>query len=76
MGGDVWKSWNASIKKTLLNSQRKGGPPDGSRRDVDGSWDPVGGGHVSVGGRVFSTSLGALTLEVYYRYLPLYAKER
>ena len=35
-----------------------------------GSWDPdpVWGGH---GGRVYATAMAALTLEVYYRYVPL-----
>jgi hypothetical protein len=74
MGGDHWREWNTAIKKALVENQRRGGPMDGSEQDVDGSWDPVGGGHVPTGGRVFSTALGALTLEVYYRYLPLYGK--
>ena len=30
--------------------------------------DPVWGGH---GGRVYATAMAALTLEVYYRYVPL-----
>ena len=36
-----------------------------------GSWSPdtVWGGY---GGRVYTTALGALCLEVYYRFLPLY----
>jgi hypothetical protein len=62
------------MKKALLDNQCKGGPMDGTENDKDGSWDPVGGGHVPTGGRVFSTALGALSLEVYYRYLPLYTK--
>ncbi len=74
MGGKYWKEWNVAIKKALLENQRKGGPLDGSAQDVDGSWDPTKGGKVHVGGRVFSTALGALSLEVYYRYLPLYGK--
>ncbi len=75
MGDKHWNTWNVNMKKALLGHQRKGGPMDGSKKDVDGSWDPTSGGHVSSGGRVFSTALGALTLEVYYRYLPLYAKD-
>jgi len=75
VGGDHWNTWNKNMKSTLITNQRKGGPLDGTNKDVDGSWDPIGGGHVSYGGRVFSTALGALTLEVYYRYLPLYAKD-
>jgi hypothetical protein len=74
MGGEHWTKWNKAMKKSLLEHQRKGGPVDGSANDVDGSWDPVGGGHVPRGGRVFSTALGALSLEVYYRYLPVYGK--
>jgi hypothetical protein len=36
-----------------------------------GSWDPdpVWGMH---GGRVYATALAAMTLEVYYRYLPMH----
>ncbi|RKY14224.1 MAG: hypothetical protein DRP82_04360, partial [Planctomycetota bacterium] len=40
--------------------QRRGGC-------ADGSWDPVGKWGM-VGGRVYSTALNALTLEIYYRY--------
>ena len=38
-----------------------------------GSWDTndLWGGH---GGRVYTTALATLTLEVYYRFLPLYAE--
>jgi len=35
--------------------------------DEHGSWDPVGAWG-SVGGRVYSTAINALTLEVWYRY--------
>jgi hypothetical protein len=71
-GGESWKKWNAGMKKVLLRHQRRGGPKDGSTRDSDGSWNPASWADRS-GGRVMSTALGALTLEVYYRYLPMYA---
>lgn len=63
-----WPVWNDALQRQLLAKQRK----DGGNR---GSWDPdpVWGAH---GGRVFSTSMGALCLEVYYRYLPLYRTAR
>ncbi|MBN2475574.1 MAG: hypothetical protein JXB62_13260 [Pirellulales bacterium] len=63
--GAYWQRWNDALKAALLDSQQKTGP-------LAGSWDPntVWG---SYGGRVYSTSLAALCLEVYYRFLPLYA---
>ncbi len=56
----AWQSWNHSLQATLLPRQRQ----DGS---LTGSWDcnTVWGGH---GGRVYSTALATLCLEVYYRY--------
>jgi hypothetical protein len=48
----------------LLGTQVK----EGERQ---GSWDPLGP-HARTGGRVLSTALMAQTLEVYYRYHPVY----
>jgi hypothetical protein len=65
-GGEHWKSWNEPMKKTLVDCQRKDG-------DFAGSYDPLDGedlGHIR-GGRVQATALGALCLEVYYRYQKL-----
>jgi hypothetical protein len=73
MGGDLWTKWNENLKPLLVNNQCKGGPLDGSTNDKDGSWNPYGHSG-KLGGRVFTTAVGALTLEVYYRYLPMYAK--
>ncbi len=66
MGGKHWDTWNAALKKTLLPNQRRGG-------DADGSWD-CEMGWAPAGGRVYSTAINALSLEVYYRYLPMYSK--
>ena len=74
-GGEHWAKWNEAMKKILVEHQRKGGPLDGTVNDVDGSYDPVGSGGIPHGGRVMATALAALTLEVYYRYLPLYSKK-
>jgi len=63
-GGDAWKKWNARVRDQLVAMQRKEG-------DELGSWDPSGPWG-AYGGRVYSTALGTLCLEVYYRYLPLY----
>lgn len=62
--GEAWTSWNQAMQNRLLPSQEQSGPNAGS-------WSPdsVWGGY---GGRVYSTAAAALSLEVYYRYLPLY----
>jgi hypothetical protein len=64
-GGPQWDRWNARLQAALLPLQRRGSS------GLDGSWDPdpVWGGH---GGRVYSTALAAMTLEVYYRHLPMH----
>ena len=61
-GGESWSKWNAAMKEALVTTQQTRG------EDV-GSWNPDGiwGGY---GGRVYSTALSALILEVYYRYEP------
>jgi hypothetical protein len=63
-GGQPWKEWNESLLDVLVSEQRTSG-------HAAGSWDPKGpwGPH---GGRVYSTALATLCLEVYYRFLPLY----
>jgi hypothetical protein len=66
-GGKNWQTWNRAMKNALLTSQRQGGC-------ADGSWDPVDKWGM-VGGRVYSTAIGALTLEVYYRYTRQKAKK-
>ncbi len=62
--GEPWQRWNEALQKQMLASQRHDG-------ELSGSWDPdpVWGG---CGGRAYSTSLGTLCLEVYYRFLPLH----
>ncbi len=63
-GGDAWTTWNASIRDELVAAQRTEG-------DLAGSWDPIGPWG-PYGGRIYSTALATLCLEVYYRFLPLY----
>jgi hypothetical protein len=66
--GPDWDVWNRKMRHLLIDTQCKEGC-------AAGSWDPnvptkdVWG---PLGGRLMMTSLSALTLEVYYRYLPLY----
>jgi hypothetical protein len=73
MGGDRWKTWNEKLKPVLIDNQCKGGPMDGTANDKDGSWDLLGSLDQRAG-RAYTTAMGALSLEVYYRYLPMYAK--
>jgi squalene cyclase len=62
--GPAWNEWNEAMQQRLLSLQRADG-------NLIGTWDPdtVWGGY---GGRIYSTALATLCLEVYYRYLPLY----
>jgi hypothetical protein len=65
---EAWSAWNTKMRDSLIQSQDK--------RDilsVNGSWAPEEGDRwAQVGGRLMVTSMSLLTLEVYYRYLPLY----
>ncbi len=64
-----WERWNLRVREGLIDTQ------DASETCAKGSWDPiepVPDRWSSSGGRLFNTSLSILTLEVYYRYLPLY----
>jgi hypothetical protein len=62
-----WQSWNATLKDQLLKRQVIAG-------ELAGSWDTdtVWGGY---GGRVYTTAMAAMCLEVYYRFLPVLGGE-
>ncbi|VAX38377.1 FIG00928689: hypothetical protein [hydrothermal vent metagenome] len=63
-GGKPWKKWNETLRDRLVKDQRLSD-------QRAGSWDPVGEWG-PYGGRLYSTALSTLCLEVYYRFLPLY----
>ncbi len=63
-GGKPWQDWNASVRDMLVELQVQSGP-------MSGTWDPKDEWG-RYGGRLYSTALATLTLEVYYRLLPLY----
>jgi hypothetical protein len=65
--GQQWDQWNRRMRRILVQSQATKGCASGSW-DPDRPKDPWSG----QGGRLMMTSLSALTLEVPYRYLPLY----
>lgn len=68
-GGDPWKKWNDVMREYLVSTQEKQG-------DAAGSWKPVSTSHdEATGGRLYRTCMSIMTLEVYYRHLPLYQRE-
>ena len=75
-GGKEWKKWNKMMKPALLKAQIKGGC-------ADGSWPVANDKEIpnyfqkrfsfeKQAGKVYTTTLAILTLEVYYRYSPLF----
>ena len=67
IGGEHWRVWNAACRDSIVASQVRYG-------HAAGSWDPISKWGRS-GGRLYSTCMSVLTLEVYYRHLPLYADD-
>lgn len=67
-GGKPWEQWNEVMREFLIMSQAKEG-------FSEGSWFFDNGHSSQVGGRLYSTAMAIMTLEVYYRHLPLYRSE-
>lgn len=64
--GELWKTWNAGTRDMLVNAQSQAG-------HESGSWMFEGTDYGNdFGGRLYCTTLAAMTLEVYYRYAPVY----
>ena len=62
-GQNTWYATGAAaLKSAVIEHQHVD-----RARDEYGSWDPLDPWS-SVGGRVYSTALNCLTMEVYYRY--------
>ena len=59
IGGTSWEKWGPAIETTLATLQSKKG-------HASGSWDT--GPLNARSGRIYTTALGALTLEAYYRH--------
>jgi hypothetical protein len=63
-GGPQWEKWNPRMRDYLVSTQSNEG-------HEAGSWyftEP----HSTPGGRLYTTAMATMTLEVYYRYMPLY----
>ena len=64
-GGPEWERWNSRMRDELITRQETDGPEKGS-------WIPRDRAEYSLsGGRLLTTCLATLTLEVYYRHKPL-----
>ncbi len=69
-GGEMWKKWNGEMRDYLVEQQAT----EGNER---GSWyfDRSDDMSPEAGGRLYCTAMSAMTLEVYYRFLPLYGSQ-
>jgi hypothetical protein len=62
-GGETWRNWMYPLREHLIRTQATEG-------HESGSWNFTGG-HAARGGRLYNTTMAIMTLEVYYRHLPL-----
>jgi len=68
IGGDTWEKWNVRMRDKMVASQEKVG-------HAAGSWYWPDGHSTESGGRLYTTCMATMMLEVYYRYMPLYAEQ-
>jgi hypothetical protein len=66
-GGRNWNKWNPQMRDYLVETQSQEGHETGSWFMRE-NWSDRGG-------RLYSTTLAILTLEVYYRYMPMYQED-
>lgn len=66
--GPLWLVWNRKMRDLLISEQE-------TRGHARGSWFLEGDTNNAQAGRLYVTSLATLTLEVYYRYLPIYSQK-
>lgn len=65
-GGELWEKWNGKMREQLVTTQIQNGPGAGSWKVTDP--------HGQNAGPIYQTALSVMTLEVYYRHLPLFRK--
>jgi len=63
-GEPYWDDWNRTMRDHLVRTQETTGHERGSWHFADQ--------HGDTAGRLYSTAMAILILEVYYRHLPLY----
>lgn len=66
-GGPRWQKWNPEMRDYLVATQSHSG-------HETGSWyfEEADKSHNRQGGRLYTTSMAIMILEVYYRYMPIY----
>lgn len=67
LGDQRFPPWNERLRDYLVSEQENDGHAEGSWYFPDSHFNEVGG-------RLYCTALSLLTLEVYYRYMPLYGE--
>jgi len=71
VGKTTWDQWNKQMKQQFVSSQKPG--PDTSDGKATGCWEGPGGRWDRPEyDKWYTTSLCALSLQVYYRYLPTF----
>lgn len=68
VGGKEWESWNVRMRGQLLATQTTTG-------HAAGSWFWDDRHSTDSAGRLYTTCMATMILEVYYRYLPLYNEQ-
>jgi hypothetical protein len=68
MQGELWQQWRDGLYPLLTKTQETSGPLAGSWRP----FQPAPDRWAHHAGRVYLTTMNLLSLEVYYRHLPLY----
>ncbi len=63
VGGAHWRRWRNAMDRAIVASQRT----DTDYCQYRGSWDPIGPWGLD-GGRVYSTAVMAMCLQIYFRY--------
>ena len=63
---EKWAQWNITNRDYLVREQSKEG-------HEKGSWYFARSHFKEVGGRLYCTAMATLTLEVYYRFMPIYS---
>jgi len=66
MGDRYWSEWQKKLTDAVVKTQHR----VKERKNLYGSWDPIGAWGDD-GGRVYTTAMLTLTLEAYYRYTKL-----